>query len=96
MQALTCIGIHWLWLVLPRSLDRDAGRWLLNAVVVEERNALRNVIWSRGVAITVKVWRSKRLRRIIWALDAVLVSRPLPQTVCTSSPSQVAHYCVVL
>lgn len=98
MQALTCIGIHWLWLALPWSLDGDAGRWLLNAVVVvcEERNALRNVIRSHGVAITVKVRRNKRLRRILWALDAILVSRPLPQTVCVSSPGQVAHYCVVL
>lgn len=42
----TCVGIHMHWLVLPRSYDRDTGRWLLNTVVdvIEERNLLRDVI----------------------------------------------------
>lgn len=83
MHIHTGIRIHWLWLVLRWSWDGDTDRWLLNAIViiVEERNAFGNVIGSCRAAITVPVWRDKRLRRILWPLKAVLISLPLSQTV---------------
>lgn len=87
-----------MWRVFPWSCDGDAGRWLLNAVVIvsEERNALWDVIWSCGVPVIVKVGRNKGVHVVLCSLQTVLISWLLAQTVRAPSPWQVAQYRKVL
>lgn len=91
----TSIGIDWLRLLLSWPSDWNAHRRLVDAVVVliEERDALRDVVGPRGVTVAVKVRRQKG---IIRPLHSVLVSWPLSQAVRTSFSGQVAHKRVVL
>lgn len=62
-------------------------------VLIKERDALRDVVGPRSVAVGVKVRREKG---IIRPLHSVLVSWPLSQAVRTSISGQVAHECVVI
>lgn len=94
----TSVRIHAVWRVFLWSNDGDAGRRLLDAVVIvsEEGNALWDVIWSCGVPVIVKVRRDKGVHVVLCSLQTVLISRLLAQTVRAPSPRQVAQYRKVL
>lgn len=81
----------------PRLQDGNTEGGLLNGVVAvsKERNTLRNVKCSCWATVVIPVRREKTLWWILWPLWTILVSNPLPKTICAFSSWQVAHGCIV-